>query len=100
MVLLRKVNALLSPRQRRGAVILVALTIVGMVLETVGLGLVIPVLGLLTNPQLASDTPVLRWLIERAGNPAAAQIVLGGMAGLLTIHVVRVTFLGYLAWRQ
>jgi ATP-binding cassette, subfamily B, bacterial PglK len=100
MTVLRRIWALLSPRQRRQAVVLLFLTFIGMVLETLGLGLVIPVIALLTRPELATGYPIAQGMLTWLGNPTPAQLVTAGMMALVVAHVGRVTFLGYLAWRQ
>src|SRR5688572_4983711 len=100
MTVPRKIYALLTPSQRRAGAVLLVLTVIGMALETLGLGLVIPVIVLLTQPDLASGYPLLQTLLVGLGNPTPAQLVTGGMVTLVVVHVVRVTFLGYLAWRQ
>lgn len=100
MTSLRKIYQLLTRRQRTQAAILLALTVVGTALETLGLGLVIPVIGLLTQPDPAALYPQLRPVLQRLGNPSPTQLAIAGMLGLLAIHVIRVAFLGYLAWRQ
>src|SRR5688500_12687296 len=96
----RKLYDLLTPRQRRTAALLLVLTLIGMVLETLGLGLVIPVMALLTQERLAETYPALRGVLERLGNPTPRQLAVGGMLALLAVHIVRVGFLAFLAWRQ
>jgi ABC-type multidrug transport system fused ATPase/permease subunit len=96
----RRIYGLLTAHQRKQAVVLLMLTIVGMVLEMLGLGLVLPVIGLLTQADPASAYPQLRPLFQRLGNPSQAQLVTAGMLGLVALHVIRVAFLGFLSWRQ
>ena len=100
MTVLRHIWALLSRRQRQQAIVLLVLTIIGMVLETLGLGLVIPVIALLTQPDVAAGYPAVQAMLVRLGNPTPAQLVTAGMITLVSIHVGRVAFLAYLAWRQ
>jgi ABC-type multidrug transport system fused ATPase/permease subunit len=95
-----KIRELLSPAERRGAVGLLALMVVGMVLETLGIGLVIPVVALLLQGDVAVAYPQLAPLLARLGNPTHAQLVVGGMLVLVAIYLVKTIFLGFLAWRQ
>jgi ABC-type multidrug transport system fused ATPase/permease subunit len=99
-VIARKIFELLTPRQRRQLASVLALTIVGMLLELVGLGLVIPVVAVLTQPDVGSAYPMLAPVLHALGDPAPAQLVIIGMVALVAVHLVRVSFLGFLAWRQ
>ena len=92
--------ALLSARQKRQAGILVLLTVIGMGLEMLGLGLVVPVMGLLQEGDLAARYPLLATPLERLGHPSPSRLAGIAMLTLVAIHTVRVAFLGFLAWRQ
>lgn len=52
-----KTYNLLTPKQRRGALVLFALMVVGMLLETLGVGLIIPVITLMMQSDLVSSYP-------------------------------------------
>lgn len=96
----RKIYDILTPPQRRQVAVLLLLTIFGMVLETLGVALVIPVIGLLTHPDPTAVYPQLGPVLERLGNPTPTEIAVGGMLGLIALHLVRVGFLGFLVWKQ
>ena len=76
------------------------LTAIGMGLEMLGLGLVIPVMGLLADNNLAANYPFMATPLAWLGHPSPARLAAIAMLTLVGIHVIRVTFLGYLAWRQ
>lgn len=100
MVITKKLWRLLSPDQRRTATILLGLMLIGMVLETLGVGLVIPALALMTKANLAVDYPSLTpWLLN-FGNPSQEQLVIAGMLSLVGIYAIKALFLAFLAWRQ
>jgi len=96
----RQVLGLLQPHQKRQAAILMVLTAIGMGLEMLGLGLVIPVMGLLADNNLAANYPFMATPLAWLGHPSPARLAAIAMLTLVGIHVIRVTFLGYLAWRQ
>ena len=54
-IIANKVWDMLMPAERRNALVLLALMLIGMVLETLGVGLVIPALALLTQSDIALD---------------------------------------------
>jgi hypothetical protein len=54
---LSKIHQFLTPAERKSAAVLLGLMVVGMVLETLGIGLVIPAIALLMQDDLAARYP-------------------------------------------
>jgi ATP-binding cassette, subfamily B, bacterial PglK len=100
MQTLRDIWSLLTLRQRRAAVALLLLMIVGMLLETLGVGLIIPALALMTHVDLASRYPAVAPLLRALGNPDREHLVIAGMFALVVVYAIKATFLGFLFWRQ
>jgi ABC-type multidrug transport system fused ATPase/permease subunit len=98
--MVHKIRALLTPSERRSAVILLGLMVVGMMLETLGLGLIIPTTAVLMERDLAASYPRLRPLLEALGNPSQARLVMGGMLALVGLYLIKALFLAFLAWYQ
>ena len=96
----QRIWALLTPAERRRAVGLLLLMLVGMLLETLGVGLVVPAIALLTQPDLTETYPALHGLLDALGDAAPHQLIVGGMAALVCIYVGKAIFLALLAWRQ
>jgi ATP-binding cassette, subfamily B, bacterial PglK len=97
---LSKIWFLLTPQQRKSAIGLLGLMIIGMVLETLGVGLVIPVIALITDENLAKSYPRLQPALEFLGNPDQKTIIVGAMLSLVGIYLIKAVFLGFLVWRQ
>ncbi len=95
-----KVRSLLTTAQRKKALALMGLMVLGMALETLGIGLVIPVLALMTQQDLVTDYPRLLSLLESLGNPTQAQLIQIAMLGLVGAYLFKNLFLALLAWRQ
>lgn len=100
MNLFRKVLTILTAAARPSALWLLFLMIVGMVLETLGIGLVIPTVVLLMEGDLANKYPRLGPVLASLGHPTQAQLISGGMLVLFTIYLVKDLFLAFFAWRQ
>lgn len=96
----QKVWYLLSPEQRRAAVVMLGLMLVGMVLEAMGIGLVIPAVAIMTQGDLAAKYPMLAPWLNRLGNPNQEQLVIASLLILVGVYSVKALFLGFLAWRQ
>lgn len=96
----QKIWSLLTPEERRSAVALLMLLLVGMVLETLGIGLVIPALALLVHADILLKYPMLQSTLNAMGNPSQASLVIGGMLILVGVYFVKTLFLAFLAWEQ
>ena len=96
----RKIWSLLTPTERRSAVTLLGLMFIGMVLEALGAGLVVPALALLTQQDFAVRYPALQPVFQMLGNPSRQTLVIGGMMTLAGVYLVKMVFLAFLAWQQ
>lgn len=74
--------------------------LIGMLLETLGVGLVVPALALMTQNDLATKYPILKPWLASLGNPSRDHLVVGGMLVLVSAYAVKTLFLAFLAWRQ
>lgn len=95
-----KLWQLLTSSQQKAAVVLGMLLLVGMLLETLGIGLVIPALALMTQPDFVQRNPLLSPYLDLLGHPGREQLVVYGMLALLVVYTFKACFLGFLAWRQ
>lgn len=95
-----KLFSLLSPPQKRSAFILLFLMVIGMVLETIGVGLVIPVLAVISSDNPLSQYPQLQPLIGGFGNLPSGQLITLIMSAMVGIYAFKAVFLAFVAWRQ
>lgn len=100
MTTVKKLWEILSADQRRDSIVLLGLMFVGMVLETLGIGLVIPALALMTQSDLGAQYPVFAPWLDSLGNPSQVQLITAGVLILVGIYAVKALFLAFLAWRQ
>lgn len=90
-----KIYNLLTSSERRGALILLVLMMVGMLLETLGIGLIIPAITLMMQADLAI-TPILDYF----GRPSKTVLITAVMLGLVGVYLVKNLFLAFLIWKQ
>lgn len=76
------------------------LMLVGMVLETLGVGLVIPALSLLTQPDPAVHWPVLKSAFPGLGGLSRERVIVYGMLLLVFAYGLKTAYLTFLAWKQ
>lgn len=96
----RKLKAILDPAQLRDIAALLGLMLIGMILETLGVGLVVPVLAVITDINAALKYPAIHYLLDNLGNPPPIYLIGGGMLMLVLVYAVKVGFLAFLAWKQ
>jgi ABC-type multidrug transport system fused ATPase/permease subunit len=99
MTILSKLLDLLDTAQRREGVVLLGLMLVCMVLETVGIGLVVPVLAVITDPALGERYPVLQLATQWLGGERSYLV--GAMVlAMVLLYAIKAGFLALLAWWQ
>lgn len=92
--------SILTPLEHRRVLVLLVLMLIGMVLETIGIGLVIPALAMITEGDIALRYPVLQPLLYALGNPSQQTLVIGAMLLLVAVQLIKALFLAFLAWWQ
>ena len=94
---LRVVWAILTQKERRNLIWIFSLMLFGTLLETFSLGLVVPVVGLLTKSDYLKSHPRIDELLNY---PSQTQFVVGAMLLLVLVYVVKSIFLIGSLWVQ
>lgn len=97
---IRAIYSILDPGERRHAIGLLGLMIVGMFMETLGIGLVVPAIALFMEEDVGAAHPQLRPFLNWIGNPERHQLVVWGMSALVIIYLVKTLYLAFLIWQQ
>jgi ABC-type multidrug transport system fused ATPase/permease subunit len=100
MTLLKKIYFLLSPEHRKDALILSILMLIGMVFETLSIGLVIPAIAIIMQQNFWSRYPVMNQILFFTDNPSQTQMIITSMTILTAVYFFKNIFLGFLTWRQ
>jgi len=95
----RQLWSIFTKDQRRVAIFLLFYMLVGMALETLGIGLVIPILSLIIEPNYISQYPLLSPWIGKLGNPSHEVLVIISILLLVFIYLIKAMFLAFLVWR-
>lgn len=100
MTILQKFNYLLSSDQKRQLLVLAGLLLIAVIFEMVGLGVLIPALSLLLNPDIGNEYPLLIPFLEFVGNPPQTLLIIGGMLTLVFIYIIKTFYLIFFGWKQ
>ena len=95
-----KVWALLASKEKQRAIILMFLMLIGMVLEMLGVGMVVPAVALLIHDEISTAYPALNPILNMLGNPTQETLMIYGMLVLISVYLAKTFFLAYLAWQQ
>jgi len=97
---IKKIRNLLLPTERHQSIVLLILMLIGVGLETLGVGLVIPALSLFTQQNFATKYPAFLPVLNFFGNPDHQSLVVGGLLLLLCVYFIKAVFLIFLTWNQ
>lgn len=79
---------------------LFALILVGAGFETLGIGLVLPFISLLENPQRIEDAGLLQWAYQAVGEPKPRLFLIGTALGFVVIYMLKNAYLTALTYFQ
>jgi len=99
-VFAKKIFLLLTVNERSSTVFLIFLMFVGMVLETLGIGMVLPAIAMMTQGQNSISLPYEENLLIFIGNPGQEDLVILGVVVLSGLYFIKAIFLSFLAWKQ
>ena len=87
----------LAAGERRKLFFVWVLVLIGMILELLSLGLIIPFMGLLTQDDYATKFPSL---YSQLGQPSQQEILVVGVLFILLVYLVKAVFTYYSNWVQ
>lgn len=97
---IKRVWTLIPHSKKPEAVFLFMMMLVGMFLEMLGVGLVLPIITLVSNPSLIEKHALLSVLFQRLGSPSETEMMLGALILLVGIYTFKNLYLALLAWKQ
>ncbi|MBU3638540.1 ABC transporter ATP-binding protein [Polynucleobacter sp. AP-RePozz3-80-G7] len=74
--------------------------LVGMALETLSVGIIIPAFTLLAQKNISQNHPGLQIIFELAGSQPLEKIIFFGAIFLVIVYCIKTIFLALLAWEQ
>lgn len=96
----QKLLFLLSGKDKKSAVFLLFLLIIGMILEMFSLGLVIPMIVAITRIETITSNVYLAGILKSLGNPSQVEIIIFVLISIVVVYVLKTCFLLFLVWRQ
>lgn len=100
MKFFQKLLYLFTTRERWQIAGLFVLILIGAGFETLGVGLVLPFISLLENPQRVQEAGLLRWVYQAVGEPELRQFLIGAGLGFIGIYLIKNAYLTGLNYLQ
>ena len=88
----------LLPRERRTALVLLLGQLVAVVLETFSIGLVLPIVGVLTSEEYATTFPLVDRIV--ASDLSREALVMSALLLMFVAHVLKSAYIAVLVWFQ
>lgn len=90
----------MSNSHKHSLAILTLLIFIGMLFEIIGLGIIIPIIGLLSNPQSIYNYKLTNIIFTSLGHPSNANIIIISMSFLAALYLTKAIYLTFLNWKQ
>ena len=100
MKILRSIYNLLPKSKKRRLIFLFFLIVIGMFLEVLGLGSLLPILAIITSENLLLNYPFLNPVLDFLGNPDPDNLILYALILLIIVYSLKALFLVYVSWHQ
>lgn len=100
MTIIKKISSLLTQSERKAAISLFLMMLLGMILETLGIGLVIPTITLMMQPEAWDKYQIGHFFLQDKAPLPHMQIVIFAMLGLITVYLAKNLYSGFLIWKQ
>lgn len=98
--MLAKMYALLTTEEHRGAIVLFVLMLIGMLFEMLGVGLIVPVMTLMMQNDVADTHGQFAPLIEFFGTSTQGELLVIVMMLFVGVYLFKNLFLSFLIWKQ
>ncbi len=95
-----KIKDLLTFGERRRTGVLTVLMVIGMLLETFGVGLVIPAISFMMQADIIAKYPEIAPIINMLGAHSQTELITLAMFGLIGAYLIKNLFLAFLVWKQ
>ena len=97
---LKKVNFLITKRQRKGLVVLTLLLFIGMILEVFGLGILIPTISIISDPKMIESNSIMSSIRSFFHEFSDNEFIFIFLGIVVIIYFIKSFFLVFLVFKQ
>ena len=100
MNIINKLSFLLDRKQKIGLVFIFILMFVGMVFESLGVALILPLLAAVIKPDAINTYPIVSEVSSFIGITSQKQLIIGSLVAITALYFVKAAVLLYSGWIQ
>ena len=97
---LQKLWKVLPKNHQSGIYFIVSLILISSLLELVGIGLIFPLLSLLSGNIILDNYPLLNYFIDKIGNPSKKELIIYGFLLINVVYICKFLFLIFAYFMQ
>lgn len=97
---IKKINFLITKRQRLGLILLAGLLFIGMLLEVLGLGILLPVISIILDSEIIVKNDIAISFSKLFGIESHLQFVFSFLMIIVLIYLIKSVFLIYITYKQ
>lgn len=97
---LKKINFLITKRQRKGLVILTLLLLIGMFLEVFGIAILIPALSIILEPEMVEKTPLISPIRNYFSEFSYQDFIFLFLGAIVVVYLIKSLFIVFLTHKQ
>lgn len=90
---IKKILKIFNKREKRNLLVLFSLMIIAAVVETLGIGLVVPFVGIVTNPEMIQEQAILSFLYDSLGFQSTNSFLIFSTLSLIFVFIFKNVFL-------
>ena len=95
-----KINKLFSKEKKNSILFLIFLMFIGMIVETLSIGLIFPILTLISDPDLILKYNLIKNIYDYFGFNQYESFVFLSLFILLIVFLIKALFMFFLSWKQ
>jgi ABC-type multidrug transport system fused ATPase/permease subunit len=96
----KKLLFILDGSFKRKAIILQVYLVIGVLFESVGMGLVIPLVAVIMDPKASEQNFFIRWIKNVTGDIGNQQLVFIVLGCFVVFYIIKTIFLSFMVWKQ
>jgi len=100
MKISKKLNILISRKEKRKGLLLTLLLLLGMIFEVLGIGLLLPILTAILNPEILLENEITKSIFDFLQINDKDQIVKVALGSLLLVYLLKSAYLIFLSFYQ
>ena len=94
----KKYRFILTASQKRWGIVVVIMTLIGAVFETLGVSVIIPLVQVIMNPEMLLDNPYTASVIHVLRLESRAQLIMASGVAVILVYMGKNAFLFFLSY--